>query len=123
MYLLGLNNSVADALSKEPGEASWLDEVDIGDTGREPCVLQNPIVFVAVDYWLQVVVPHLFLTGCIKAMKTAFSSGCPVDALACKKCSRQYLAMENMAIRVILHNCVLSVATSGMSNHKSKVNL
>ena len=37
------------------------------------------------------VVPHLVLTGCIEAMKIALSSGHPVVALACKRCSRQYL--------------------------------
>ena len=40
---------------------------------------------------IQVVVPHLVLTGYIEAMKTALYSGHPVVALACKMCSKQDL--------------------------------
>ena len=35
--------------------------------------------------------PHLVLTGCIEAMKTALSSGHHVVALAYKRCIRKHL--------------------------------
>ena len=53
--------------------------------------MQYPDIFAAVKDWLQVVVPHLVLTGCIKVMKTALSSGHLVVALAFKRCSSQHL--------------------------------
>ena len=42
--------------------------------------------------------PHLVLTGCIEAIKIALSSGCPMVAMACKRCSRKYLDHKNYAI-------------------------
>ena len=46
----------------------------------------------AVKDWLQNAAPHLVLAGFIEAMKTALSSGRPVVALDCKRCSSQYLS-------------------------------
>ena len=63
----------------------------IRGSGSGPRALQDPGVFAAMNDWLQVVVPHLVLTDCMEAMKTALSSGHQVVALACKRCSRQYL--------------------------------
>ena len=67
------------------------------------------------------VVPQLVLVGCIEAMKTTLSSGCPMVAVACKRHRRQHL--ESIPTRFIIHTCVLAVATSGISHHKSKVTL
>ena len=69
------------------------------------------------------VAPHLVLTGYIKAMKTAFSSGHPVVALACTRgaAGNTYDHRDNIHTRGILHICVLAVATSGILHHKSKV--
>ena len=53
--------------------------------------LQDLVVFAAMKDCLQMVVPHLVLTDCMGAIKTALSSGHPVVALACKRCSRQHL--------------------------------
>ena len=49
------------------------------------------LFFSTVEDWLQVVAPHLVLTGCIEAMETVLYSSHPVVALDCKRCSRQYL--------------------------------
>ena len=89
MYLPDLRNSTADAHSRQPGKVGWPDDNDIEDYGSGICELQHTIVFTAVEDWLQVVVPHLFQTGCIEAMKTVLSSCCPVVALARKRCSRK----------------------------------
>ena len=48
VYLLGLENSVADAVSKQPGEAGWYDVDDLGDSGSKLYTLQDPVVFAAV---------------------------------------------------------------------------
>ena len=69
----------------------WSDNGDTGDCDSSPCALQDPIVFATVEDWLQVVAPHLVLTDCMEAMKTAMSSGRPVVALAYKRCGRQHL--------------------------------
>ena len=82
---------MADAFSRQPGEAGYPDEGDIGDYSIRLCALQNPVVFSAVKDWLQMVALHLVLTDCIEAMKTAFSYCCPVVALACKSRSSQHL--------------------------------
>ena len=73
--------------------------VNIGDSGSRLHALQDPVVFAAVKDWLQVVAPHLVLIDCIEAIKTALSSGHPVVALDCKRCSRQHLTMESMPTR------------------------
>ena len=91
MYLPGLKNSMADALSRQPAEVDCPDDIDIEDSGGRPRALQHPVVFAAIEGWLKVVVPYLVLAGCIKVMKTVLLSGRPVVALACKRCSRQYL--------------------------------
>ena len=44
----------------------WPDGGDIGDSGSKPCALKDPVGFAAVEDWLQVVAPHLLLTGCLK---------------------------------------------------------
>ena len=80
----GLKNSVANALSRQP------DNVNIGDLSSVICILYDPVGFATIEDWLKVVVPHLALAGCIKAMKPAFSPGCIVFALAFKKCTMQY---------------------------------
>ena len=72
---------------------------------------------------LQVLAPHLVLTGCIEVMKTALSSGYPVVALASKRSAGNTWTIESMPTGGILHTCVLAVATSGMLHHKSKVTL
>ena len=54
-------------------------------------MLKNPVIFVAMENWLQVVAPHLVITCCIKAIKTALSSGHLVAALDSKRRSRQHL--------------------------------
>ena len=98
--------------------------VILGILAMAHITLQDPVVFAAVEDWLKVVAPHLVLTGCIEAMKTALSSGHPVVALACKRCSRQHLDQSRVCqLEGILHTCVLAVATSGISYHKSKVTL
>ena len=43
------------------------------------------------------VAPHLVLADYTEVMKTALSSGHPMVALACKRCSRQYLDSEQYA--------------------------
>ena len=47
--------------------------------------------FIIVEDWLKVLAPHLVLAICIEVINTALSSGCPGVALACNRCSRQYL--------------------------------
>ena len=66
MYLPGLRNSVAAALRRQPGEAGYPDDVDTRDSGNRPRALQDILVFTAIEDWLQVVVPHSVLTGCIE---------------------------------------------------------
>ena len=48
VYLPGLKNSVEDAVSREPAEAGYPDEGDIGDSSSGPCAPQDPVVFTAV---------------------------------------------------------------------------
>ena len=45
VYLSGLRNSVADALSRQPGELGQLNDGNIGDSGSRARVLQDPVVF------------------------------------------------------------------------------
>ena len=59
-----------------------------------PYALQDPVVFATVEDWFKLVVPHLFLTGCIEIMKIGLSSGHLVMALAFKRCSRQQVDHE-----------------------------
>ena len=83
-----LKNSVAYALSRQPCEVGQPNGGDIEDSGSGPRALQNPVVFAAVKDWLQVVAPHLILTGYLEATKTILSSGHPMVALACKRYTR-----------------------------------
>ena len=55
IYLPGLKNSVADALSRQPGEVNYPDDIDIGDLGSGPRELEDPVTFVAIEDWLKVV--------------------------------------------------------------------
>ena len=67
------------------------------------------------------VAPHLALGGYIKVIKTDLSSTHPVVSIASRGVANNTWVMESMQTRSILYTCVLSVATSGMSHHKSKV--
>ena len=50
--------------------------------------------------------PHLFLAGCIEVFKTELFSGRPMDALACKRCSKQHLDSGKYANqRHTIHFC------------------
>ena len=91
VYFLGLKNLVADAFSRLPGVAGFPDDIDIEKSSSGPRKLQDPIILAAMKDWLQVVAPHLVLTNCMGAIKTALPFGHSVVALACKRCSRQYL--------------------------------
>ena len=73
---------MVDTLSRQPGEVGLPDDINIRDSDSVPCVLQDPIVFAAVEDWLKVVAPHLVLTGCMEAMETVLSSCGPLVALA-----------------------------------------
>ena len=68
-----------------------------GDSCSGSPALHELIVFGAVKYCLKVVVCHLILADCIKAMKDLLSLGCPVVALACKRCNRKYLDSRKYA--------------------------
>ena len=48
---------MADALSRQPEEVVQPNDGDSGDFGSGLHALQNPIVFAAVEDWLQVLVP------------------------------------------------------------------
>ena len=52
---------MADALSRQPGEASQPDYVNIGDSGDGLYALKDPIVLTTVESWFKVVVLHLVL--------------------------------------------------------------
>ena len=73
------------------------------------------------------VAPHLVLTGCIKIMKTTLSSGHPVAIWWLLWLSRGALGnnrtIKSMPTGGILHTCMLAVATSEISHHKSEVAL
>ena len=70
VYLPGLKNSVADALSRQPGEASWPKDTDIGYSNSRAHALHDPVVFAAVEDWLKVVVSNLVLEVYIETIKT-----------------------------------------------------
>ena len=51
--------------------------------------------------------PHLFLTDCVEAIKSSLSSGNPMVALACRRCSRQYLDLVDYSNqRDSTHLCI-----------------
>ena len=58
MYLPGLKNSVADALSRQPGKIGWPYDIDINHSGSGPHSLQDPVGFAAIEDWLKIVSPH-----------------------------------------------------------------
>ena len=106
VYLPGLRNSVAKSLSNQPCEVGQPDEGDIGDYGSRLSALQDPIGFTALENWLQMVAPHLVLTGSMEAVKIALSSGFPVVSLDCKRYGRQYLDhRDNANWRHAIHFC------------------
>ena len=59
--------------------------------------MHGPVIFGADKDWLLVVAPYLVMIDCVEAMKIALSSGCPVVALACKRCSKQHLDLGKCA--------------------------
>ena len=48
------------------------------------------------------VVPHLFLAGCIKAMKAALFSSCPLVSLAFNRCIKRDLDKFRLYLDVFL---------------------
>ena len=79
-----------NALSSQPGEVGWPDDCDTRASSSRPYALQDPVFFATIIDFLKLVAPHLVLTGCIEAMKTALTFGHPVVALACNRYSRQH---------------------------------
>ena len=63
VYLPGLKNSVADALSRQP-DLSGPCYIDIGDSCSEPYALYDPVSG-AIKNWLKVLAIHLVLADCI----------------------------------------------------------
>ena len=64
MHLPGLNNSVANALSRQPGEVVYPDDTNIGDSFSE--LLQDPVVFTVFEEFWKVVVLYLVLVDCVR---------------------------------------------------------
>ena len=72
---------MAKVFSRKPGETSWPNDGDIGDSSNGTCTLHDLVVFVAVEDWLKVLVPHLVLNDYTEAIKFSLSSGHPMVAL------------------------------------------
>ena len=49
VYLLGFNNLVANALSKQLDEASQPNDAGIGESRSELYALQDPVIYAAIE--------------------------------------------------------------------------
>ena len=114
VYLLGMNNSVADALSRQTGGAGQPDDGDIGESSSGPHEVLDPIVFCAVENWLKVVAPHLVLTNYIEAINSSLSSSHLLFAQLARDAAGNTWTLESMPNRGILYIRVLAVAINAM---------
>ncbi len=99
-HVPGLRNVAADALSRQPVDATTL----------YPCA--EPHVVDELTKWLHIVAPLLTVQRCVTAGVDALEAGCRLSALRCTHCAELHLDEGSFATRKhVIHTCQFCTRT------------